>query len=141
MRQPLEAVLPALLARARSRGWRALVKVAEPDRMAALDDHLWSFADDSFLPHGTDREPDAAEQPILLTTGDGNANAAAMLFLVDGAPIPADLTAFERVALLLDGGDAEAVAAARETWRAMKTAGYALTYWQQDDEGRWSKRA
>lgn len=140
-RQTLEAVLPTLLLRADQRGWRSLVKVASPERMAALDDHLWTFADESFLPHGTDRDSDPAGQPVLLTQGDANRNGAAMLFLVEGAPMPEDVAAFARVALLLDGHDESAVAAARETWRRSREAGHAVTYWQQGDDGRWTRRA
>lgn len=140
-RQPLEAVLPVLLGRSRERGWRALVKVASDERLAALDDHLWSYSDESFLAHGTDREPDPSEQPILLTTGDANPNGAAILFLADGAALPADLAGLERVALLLDGRDPDAVAAAREVWRAVKAEGRETAYWQQDEAGRWTKRA
>ena len=101
--QSLEAVLPNLLARSRQRGWRALVRATSDERLAALDDHLWSFSDESFLAHGTDREPDAAEQPILLTLGDRNSNEAAVLFLVDGADLLPSIAGFERVILLLDG--------------------------------------
>lgn len=140
-RQSLEAVLPTLLARSRERGWRALVKLGDEARMTALDDHLWSFSDESFLPHGTDRDPDAAEQPVLLTTADANPNGAAILFLAGGGAMPAEIAGFERVALLLDGGDADAVAAARDLWRTLRDADHAITYWQQDDEGRWRKRA
>lgn len=140
-RQPLEAVLPVLLGRSRERGWRALVKVASDERLAALDDHLWSYSDESFLAHGTDREPDPSEQAILLTTGDANPNGAAILFLADGAALPADLAGLERVALLLDGRDPDAVAAAREVWRAVKAEGRETAYWQQDEAGRWTKRA
>ena len=138
-RQSLEAALPVLLGRARERGWRALVKVGSTDRMAALDDHLWSYSDESFLPHGTEAEPDAAEQPVLLTLGDTNPNGAAMLFLAEGAAWPAELSGFERVALLLDGRDEDAVAAARDSWRRLRDGGHAVTYWRQDEEGRWTK--
>lgn len=140
-RQSLEATLPVLLGRARERGWRALVKVESPDRMAALDDHLWSYSDESFLAHGTDQEPDAAEQPVLLTLGDANPNGAAMLFLAEGAALPAELSGFERVALLLDGRDEDAVASARDSWRRLRESGHAVTYWRQNDEGRWTKGA
>ena len=140
-RQPLEAVLPTLLGRSRERGWRALVKIGSPERLSALDDHLWAFSDDSFLPHGTDAEGDAAEQPILLTTGDANPNGAAILFLAEGAAPPADLSGLERVALLLDGRDPDAVAAARILWREMAAGGRETAYWQQDEAGRWTKRA
>ena len=140
-RQPLEAVLPTLLLRSGERGWRSLVRLGSEARMAALDDHLWSFSDESFLAHGTEAEADLADQPVLLTTGDQNRNGAAMLFLVEGAAWPPDLAGYERVALLLDGRDEAAVAAAREDWRRVRSGGHPVTYWAQDDEGRWRKRA
>lgn len=139
-RQPLGAVLPRLLERTRERGWRALVKVATPERRAALDDHLWSYADESFLPHGTDAEADPATQPVLLTLSDDNPNAAEALFLVEGAAVPVDIAGFARVMYLLDGADESAVATARSAYRALRDGGHELSYWQQDDNGAWSKR-
>jgi len=139
-RQPLETVLPRLLEKARERGWRALVRVATEERLAALDDHLWTYADESFLAHGSDREADAEEHPILLTTGEVNRNNAAILFLIEGAPLPPDLSAFVRVMYLLDGSDEDAVAGGRNAFRALRDAGHDLSYWQQDEEGRWAKR-
>ena len=139
-RQPLEAVLPTLLQRSRERGWKALVRVTSPERLAALDDHLWTFSDESFLPHGTDLDPDPGRHPILLTQSDLNPNGAAILFLLDGAPMPEAIEAFARVALILDGRDEEAVAAARDTWRQVKARGHTTTYWQQDESGGWTQR-
>jgi len=140
-RQSLEAVLPTLLSRSRERGWRVLVKLATAERLASLDDHLWAFSDESFIPHGTDREPDPVEQPILLTLRDENPNGAPMLFVAENAGLPDALDGFERVALMLDGADEEAVASARLAWRRLRDEGHAVTYWQEDDEGRWRKRA
>ncbi len=140
-RQPLEAVLPTLLEKSLERGWRALVRAASDERLAALDDHLWTFSEESFLPHGTDREPDAAEQPVVLTLGEGNPNGAAILFLVEGAPVPADAAAYQRLVLLFDGNDEDALAAARADWKHVKAAGFDATYWQQDARGRWEKKA
>src|SRR5919199_618488 len=87
--QPLEAALPRLLEKSLERGWRAVVQAASPERLAALDDHLWTFSDESFLPHATDKEPDAADQPVVLTLDERNPNAAAVRFLVEGTPVPA----------------------------------------------------
>jgi DNA polymerase-3 subunit chi len=138
-RQPLEAVLPTLLERSLERGWRAVVRATSDERLAALNDHLWTFSDESFLPHCIDREPDAAEQPVVLTLAERNPNGAAILFLVEGAPVPADATAYQRLVLLFDGNDEEALAAAREDWKRVKAAGHNATYWQQDASGRWAK--
>lgn len=139
-RQPLDAVLPRLLEKSRERGWNALLRVGSEERLAALDDLLWTYADESFLPHGTDREADAPEHPVLLTTGDANRNGADILFLIEGAPVPSDLSGYSRVMYLLDGSDEGAVAGGRQAFRALRDAGHDLSYWQQDEEGRWAKR-
>ncbi len=91
-RQPLEAVLPGLLQRSLERGWRALVRVGSQERLDALNVHLWTYDDASFLPHGSAGEGFADAQPVWLTTGDDNPAGAAVCFLVDGA----DTDAFDR---------------------------------------------
>lgn len=139
--QKLEGVLPTLLERSVERGWRVVVQGSSEERMDALDSHLWVYSDDSFLPHGTWRETDAADEPVLLTITDSNPNAATVRFLIDGAPVPADAEAYQRLVLLFDGDDDEAVAAARAQWAEVKARGFEATYWQPDDSGRWVKKA
>ena len=139
--QPLEAVLPNLVEKSRERSWQAAIQAASEERLQALDDHLWTFRDDSFLPHGTDREPDAASQPVVLTLRETNPNAAAIRFLVEGADLPPDAGDYQRICVLFDGTDQDALLRAREQWKAAKAAGHAVAYWQQDDDGRWQKKA
>jgi DNA polymerase-3 subunit chi len=140
-RQPIEKVLPALLEKSLARGWRVVVQAASEERVEALDAHLWTYRDDAFLPHGTDREAEAATQPVLLTTRDDNPNRANVRFLIDGAGVPADTGNYERIVLLFDGDDPDVVAAARERWTQARTQGLAATYWQADAEGRWQRKA
>jgi DNA polymerase III subunit chi len=139
--QPLEAVLPTLLEKSLERGWRAAVQVTGEERLAALDDHLWTFSDDSFLPHGTDREPHPADLPIVITHDAGNPNGATIRFLIDGADLPDDASAYQRMVILFDGNDPDALALARTQWRSVKDAGHEATYWQQDGRGRWERKA
>src|SRR5690606_4960149 len=101
---------------------------------------LWTWRDDSFLAHGLDHEPHAAEQPVLLTTGQGAANDARIRFLVDGAS-PPDLSGYERAVFMFDGHDETQVQQAREHWKVMKAAGHQATYWQQTPERRWERKA
>jgi DNA polymerase-3 subunit chi len=138
--QSLEGVLPTLLERSLERGWRVVVQAASEERIEALDAHLWTYREDSFLPHGTWREAEAAAQPVVLTLQDHNPNAANVRFLVEGADIPADATTYQRLVLLFDGDDDEAVAAARQRWTTAKEAGHDVTYWQQDQRGRWVRK-
>jgi DNA polymerase III subunit chi len=136
----LEEALPGLLEKSVQRGWRAVVQTGTEERRDALDAHLWTFRDDSFLAHGTDREPYAAEQPVLLTTGAENGNGAEIRFIVDRAT-PPDFAAYERAVFMFDGHDAAQLEAAREHWKAMKAGGHAVTYWQQTPERRWERKA
>jgi DNA polymerase III subunit chi len=140
-RQPLERVLPTLLEKSLERGWRVVVQASSDERVEAIDAHLWTYADDGFLPHGTLKQAEAAEQPILITSGDENANGAQVRFLVDGAPFPADTSAYQRVVLLFNGDDPDAVSDARERWTEAKAQGFDATYWQPDEQGRWIKKA
>lgn len=139
--QPLERVLPALLEKSLERGWRVIVQSSSDERVEALDAHLWTYNDSSFLPHGTVKGGDAADQPILLTVDGDNRNGANVRFLIDGAPLPDDMESYERIVLIFDGDDEEAVAAARARWAEAKTKGFAVTYWQPDEQGRWVKKA
>ena len=139
-RTGLDQALPELLEKTVARGWRALVRCAGRDRLEHLDGWLWSYRDDSFLPHGTLEAPEAARQPVLLTTAAENTNAAQALFLIDGAGSP-PLDGYERCVVLFDGRDATALAAAREQWREVKAQGRSASYWRQSEEGAWRKQA
>jgi DNA polymerase-3 subunit chi len=139
--QKLEGVLTPLLEKSLERGWKVVVQGASEERIDALDAHLWTYRDDGFLPHGTWREPEAAMQPVLLTLSDGNPNAASVRFLIEGAAVPADADSYQRIVLVFDGDDDEAVATARAQWTDAKAKGFEATYWQPDEQGRWVKKA
>jgi len=135
----LEEALPSLLEKSVERGWKVVVQTRAEARRDFLDAHLWTFRDDSFLPHGTDAADMAEAQPVLITAENGNANGATVRFVVDGAE-PPPLEPYERVVFMFDGYDAEQLDGARAQWKQLKSAGHALTYWQQQD-GRWVKKA
>jgi DNA polymerase-3 subunit chi len=145
VRRTLEDVLPGLLEKTRERGWKALVRVGSAERMAALDTHLWTYAEHTFLAHGTAADGHAPQQPIYLTVEDENPNNAEVLFLVGGAA-PGDwdgaaMKAHTRIVLLFDGRDAEALAVARGNWKMAKEAGHAVTYWKESAAGKFEKQA
>jgi len=136
----LEQVLPTLLERSLERGWRAVVQASSPERIEALNSLLWSYREDSFLPHGTASDGSPALQPVYLTIEEDNPNEAAVRFLVDGAALD-DAAPYTRVVHVFDGHDDDAVAQARATWTAAKDKGFAVSYWQQDPNGRWQQKA
>ena len=138
--QSLEQVLPPLLQKSLERGWRVVVQASSDERVEALDAHLWTWRDDAFLPHGTSRDSEVAEQPIVLTADTENPNGAAVRFLVDGANLAAGAGNYERIALLFDGDDPEAVEMARLRWNEAKASGAEVTYWKADENGRWQRQ-
>ena len=137
--QPLERVLPTLLEKTLERGWRAVVETSSPERTAAIDAMLWTYRDDSFLPHGVAGEETDASQPVLITMDGQNANAANVRFFVDRT-VPSSGEGYERIVYLFSGHDPDAVTEARIAWRTL-LPGNTLTYWQQEDGGRWVKKA
>jgi DNA polymerase III subunit chi len=116
------------------------VQSTSEERADALDAHLWTYRDDSFLPHATWRVGDAAEQPIVLAVGEGNPNRANVRFLVDSAALPVDSESYDRLVLVFNGEDSDALAAARGAWTDCKARGFEVTYWQADERGRWQRR-
>jgi DNA polymerase-3 subunit chi len=136
----LEDALPPLLEKSLERGWRVSVHLGSEERCSALDAHLWTFRDESFLPHGADSAPHAERQPVLLTLSSGAANGSTVRFVADGAEIPA-LEGVERLVLMFDGHDQTQLEAARGQWKALKSDGHSLTYWQQTEDRRWQKKA
>lgn len=139
-RQPLEAVLPALLERCLERGWRAVVRTGSQDRAEALDAHLWTYRDDSFLPHALEGGEKDVSQPVLVTTSSRNPNSAEVRFLVDGVPPDEDVD-YKRIVIIFDGADDASVAQARKWWQDYRSSGQITTYWQQNAAGGWQQKS
>ena len=115
------------------------MQARSPEEVEALNERLWTYAEESFLPHGTRRDGDPETQPIYLTDESDNLNHAAVRVLLSGveaAPFVAE--DYERVLLLFDGRDEEAKAEARRQWTLVKAAGAPLSYWREGDDG-WVK--
>jgi DNA polymerase III subunit chi len=136
----LEDALPSLLERSVERNWNVVVQTGTEERRDALDNHLWTYSADGFLPHACDGEEAIEQTPILLTTAQHNPNNATVRFLVDSA-VPSALETYERVIFMFDGHDEGQVEDARAHWKALKSQAHTLTYWQQNAEKRWEKKA
>ncbi len=138
-RARLDDALPALLEKALARGLNAVVVARDAEHLRHLDEWLWSYRNDSFLPHGLASAAFAERQPVLLAADVTNPNGANLLVLVDGL-LPAEDAPFARVVDLFDGNDQEALTAARERWRAWRERRVgALVYYQQQEAGGWQK--
>ena len=141
-RRSLEEVLPGLVEKSRQRGWKALIRADSSDRADAIDTLLWTYDDQSFLPHAQAGDGEAARQPVLITVEEGNPNSAEIVFYVGGA-LPGDwgsLGGLSRIVLLFDGRDTAALDMARAAWKDAKGAGHDVTYWKETPSGKFEKQ-
>ena len=139
-RSSLDDVLPKLLEKTYARGERAVVLLGSTERVEAMANRLWTYRENSFLPHGTVRDGGPEMQPIWLTAEDENPNGARTLFVADGARSDR-VDSYELCVELFDGADEGAVTVARQRWRDYKAQGHKLLYYQQDEAGRWQLKA
>ncbi len=141
-RRTLDSLAPDLLEKSLERGWRVTLRAGGAERLAALDAWLWTYRDDSFLPHGGAGDPHPDRQPVYLTAGDETPNDPHALMLIDGAEAnETEIRRLERVMTLFDGQDEAAVQAARGFWRRVVAAGAAAQYWAEGPDGRFAKKA
>ena len=142
-RRSLEDILPGLVEKSLSRGWRAAIKTDSSERSDALDTLLWTYDDQSFLAHAQLSDGEAADQPVLITVAEGNPKSAQIVFYVGGA-MPSDwdsLNDLARVVLLFDGRDEAALANARAAWKDAKAGGHDVTYWKETPNGKFEKQS
>jgi DNA polymerase III subunit chi len=137
-----EQALPALVEQAFAARIKVAVEAADRDYLERLDERLWTYSDESFLPHAITGD-DARSQSVLLTTSSDNPNDAKIRFLLAGAKaepvLAASPDAYERIVILFNGSDECEIAAARAQWAELKTAGRAISYWRQTGSGSWEK--
>jgi DNA polymerase III subunit chi len=138
-----EQALPALVEEAFGQRVNVIVEAPDRDFLERLDDRLWSFSDDSFLPHAIAGNGADESQPILLTTTSENRNGATMRFLLAGAKAGPSLAAapaaYDRIVVLFNGSDEEEIAGARAQWAELKAAGRSVSYWRQGEGNGWEK--
>lgn len=101
-------------------GFRPLLLARDEAHAAQLDDLLWSFAPESFLPHGRD-----ATEPVRVATREGGSAHAMLINLADRLPT-ADAPCV-RIAEIVPA-DPSARSAAREAYRTWQQRGWAVHY-------------
>lgn len=136
---PLERALPKLLERAVSGGYKVLLAVESDERGEQLNQLLWTYDPGSFLPHGSDKEAQAEQQPVLISTSIDPVNSANLLMVTDGRSVKD--AGFARIIDIFDGNDGQITTAARARWKEYKDIGHELTYFSQNEQGGWQKKA
>ena len=138
-RSTLDQVLPSIALKAWQSGKKVMVLVSNKKESSRLNDLLWTFHPNVFLPHGMAEEKHSERQPVLLTDKSDNLNGAEILIMTQGCVLE-DINDFTMVCEILDGKVENHVMEARTRWKTYKEAGHELTYWQQDENGKWNKK-
>lgn len=136
----LDHALPEILSKALDTERRVVVKASDAEQVQKINDLLWTYRADSFIPHGSAKDGYESEQPVFLTESDDNPNGAEILILTGGATSE-KISDFSLCCEMLDGNDADAVSAARDRWKSYKEDGHEITYWQQNAKGGWEKKS
>ena len=133
-----DETLSMILPRAVAQGWRVMIRSPDGAHLERIDSRLWQEPEDGFLPHGLEGGPQDADQPVLI--GQGAAvNGAQGVLLLDGAtPLPGE-EGLERLWILFDGNNPDAVQTARGLWTELTALGMAAQYWSEDG-GRWEMK-
>lgn len=131
-----ERAVPKLMEKALASGAKVVMLAGNDGVLKTMSDALWTSEPASFLPHGTQRDGHAREQPIYLTVADENPNGAEILCILDGSS-PASIASYSKVLDVFDGSREDEVAAARQRWTAYKSQGFALQYVKQQPGGGW----
>jgi DNA polymerase-3 subunit chi len=129
---PLDRVLPRICERLLGDGERLLI-VGDAGQLDRMDNHLWAYGRDSFLPHGKDSGPYPEQQPVLLAPTPAPINGAKNIALADGIWRDEAL-GFSRTFYFFDESN---VVQARSAWRMLKdNPNVQCRYWKQDG-GKW----
>ncbi|MBC8640155.1 DNA polymerase III subunit chi [Caballeronia sp. EK] len=103
---------------------KPLVVLAEPQRLAAFDEQLWTFQPLEFVPHCMAKSPLAEDTPVVLTSNLDEAPHHQVLVNL-GAPVPAQFARFERLVEIV-GSEGDELAAGRERYRFYRDRGYVI---------------
>ena len=105
------------------------IVLAEPERLRAFDEQLWTFSPLDFVPHCMAGTPLAAQTPIVLTASADRVPHYQVLLNL-GAEVPAQFARFERL-LEVVGNAQDELSAGRERYRFYRDRGYALNNYKQ----------
>jgi DNA polymerase-3 subunit chi len=113
-----------LAQRAHDEGLRVFIETPDDETARALDRLLWTFRDESFLPHGLLGETDPDLTPILIGCGPASDQIGQVLINL-GFEAPGSLDRFERLIEPIDH-DPAVRAAGRRRYAHYKGLGHPL---------------
>jgi DNA polymerase-3 subunit chi len=116
-----------LVRKARAANCNVVLYSEDRNELRTLDEMLWTFAEQEFLPHVMADDPNARHTPVLLTANDEAALPHSQILINLSAKTPNNFAQFERMFEIVST-DASEVTAGRERYRFYQQRGYPLTH-------------
>jgi DNA polymerase-3 subunit chi len=122
-----------LVRKARAADCNVVLFSEDRNELRALDELLWTFAEQEFVPHVMADDPNARHTPVLLTSNDEAALPHSQILINLSAKTPSNFAQFERLFEIVSS-EPDAVAAGRERYRFYQQRGYPLTHIVAEDK-------
>ena len=113
-----------LVERIHAAGHRVYIQVPEPEQARHLDRLLWTFKQQSFLPHGLAEDADQELTPILINHKDDPGDESQVLINLT-LEVPSFFGSFDRLCELIDK-DLTVRDAGRQRYAYYRDRGYPL---------------
>lgn len=116
-----------LVRKARAAGMRVVLFAESRVQLSALDELLWTFSEQDFLPHVMAGDELAAQTPIILTDDAEQPLPHHQVLVNLSQQTPAHFARFERMFEIVST-DEEDLLAGRERYKQYQQRGYPLTH-------------
>jgi DNA polymerase-3 subunit chi len=111
-----------------AQGDRLQIIAVDEEQAARLDDLLWTYKTDTFVPHGLWRGRDSeSDQPVIITTRKERVVGIASLLTMDYCPVKM-VRQFSKVIHMVVVDNQERLEASRRYWTLLKDAGFSLRH-------------
>lgn len=121
-------VRKALAAKSSHATTNIVILTSNAEDLAKLDQLLWTFSEQDFLPHVQASDPAAAQTPIILTTDLNQATLPHHQILINlSGNTPTDFSRFTRMFEIVTTDEADKNNS-RERYRSYQQGGFPLTH-------------
>lgn len=111
-----------------AQGDRLQINALDEEQAARLDDLLWTYKPDNFVPHGFWKDTDnESDQPVVITTRKERVPGIASLLTMDYCPVEM-VQQFSKVIHVVVVDNQERLEASRRYWTLLKDAGFTLSH-------------
>ena len=111
-----------------AQGERLQIIALDEEQAARLDDLLWTYKPDNFVPHGRWKSMDSeSDHPVVITTRKERVPGIASLLTMDYCPVKM-VQQFSKVIHVVVVDNQERLEASRRYWTLLKEAGFSLRH-------------